>query len=540
MRSIQHPIVRILVLLLVIVPLSGGIWFLITQLPLPEWVGIGPYDTKTTITTDSAQNQTVEVERQTRRTYWDLLALLVLPLTLAVGGVLGTDWLNKQQQDRQADYDTRRNRQQRRYDKVRDARMEKVERERKDRELVETTRREQDAVLQTYLANMTELLVSKGLATAELDAPVRRAANAYNLYAFNFLDTSHKMQIVRYLESAGLAFGENTILSLVGLDLRDLPLSGIKFSGANLEKVNWANANLRGVDLSETKLDSANLAGADLSETLLHGAHLRNAILTKANLQRAKFHKNPLDDIADEEYKKLPEAARRKYKWEEAEEFLRFIVGLNDETRQQLNEQTTQIVEMQINHTEDELASLRMQRDLLTGRLDPERLKGIQAREEELERELMKKLHGEATETQDETSMPTHERKLTNQEWSDRLEEFDTKELELEAKLKRLKIELETTVGANLEGAILKNADLRDSYIRYAYLARANLIGTDLRGALITHTDLTGADLTGSKLDGAVLYKVTVTQKQLAKAATVEGAWHDGRTLRNRDVYPNN
>jgi hypothetical protein len=93
-------------------------------------------------------------------------------------------------------------------------------------------------------------------------------------------------------------------VSLVGVDLSNAYLGGIKLDGANLHRADFSaadmrNVSLRGVDLTDANLDSANFrnadlrgvdfsgdVGADFTDADLTGADLRGANLAKANLTR--------------------------------------------------------------------------------------------------------------------------------------------------------------------------------------------------------------------------------------------------------------
>lgn len=76
----------------------------------------------------------------------------------------------------------------------------------------------------------------------------------------------------------------------------------------------------------------------------------------------------------------------------------------------------------------------------------------------------------------------------------------------------------------NLSGADLSKAKLNGTQLGEVDLSETNLNGTNLtyanlRGANLLGTDLSGADLSGADLSGAL-----VTQEQLAKARSLQGA----------------
>jgi len=100
-----------------------------------------------------------------------------------------------------------------------------------------------------------------------------------------------------------------------------------------------------------------------------------------------------------------------------------------------------------------------------------------------------------------------------------------------------------TLIGALLTSADLTGANLVDASISLrnlagkepintilyeANLTNANLSGARLNGADLRYTNLTGADLTGTEFAGAL-----VTEEQLKKARSLEGA-----TMPDRSIHP--
>jgi hypothetical protein len=83
--------------------------------------------------------------------------------------------------------------------------------------------------------------------------------------------------------------------------------------------------------------------------------------------------------------------------------------------------------------------------------------------------------------------------------------------------------------GADLHEANLTGADLTGADLRGAYLCGAGLIGAHLNGTYLNEANLRGAYLTGADLTGAYLLEANlrfakVTDEQLAKAESLEGA----------------
>jgi hypothetical protein len=173
-----------------------------------------------------------------KRTPWDWLDLLIIPVVLAIGGY----WFNRQQQSR---------------------------------EFAIAERRSQDESLQAYLDQMAPLLTDE-------KRPLRRArpgdglsvvAWAWTKTVLRRMGRVHKGNVLRFVNEAGLINKHSPVFHLSGADLH----------GADLRNSTLTDANLAGADLSEADLRGANLRGADLSEAKLNGA-----ILNKAQLGTAR------------------------------------------------------------------------------------------------------------------------------------------------------------------------------------------------------------------------------------------------------------
>ena len=151
--------------------------------------------------------------------------------------------------------------------------------------------RQQEAVLQAYLGQMSESLLANHLRQSDPGDEIRALARAQTLTALSRLDTTRKRNLLRFLYESHLIStdGGSRIISLNradvrGVDLREAGLSEVDLSGADLRE-----ADLRGANLSGADLDGANLSGANLSEADLRGANLGGADLRGANLSEANL-----------------------------------------------------------------------------------------------------------------------------------------------------------------------------------------------------------------------------------------------------------
>jgi hypothetical protein len=79
-------------------------------------------------------------------------------------------------------------------------------------------------------------------------------------------------------------------------------------------------------------------------------------------------------------------------------------------------------------------------------------------------------------------------------------------------------------IGTDLMGAHLGGANLESAYLTGAYLMGTNLGGANLRNALLHGANLLATNLGGADLSRATLSEVTVTDDQLAQAASLAGA----------------
>ncbi len=249
-----------------------------------KWTGFG----------ESVQPKPDNQEIQPRKTLWDWLQLFIVPLALAAIGL----WFSAQQ----------------------DAHQQQIEKKRAMSNLQIEDQRAQDAALQAYLDQMSQLMLERKLLGSEEGTEVRTLAQARTRTILTRLDGRRKGSVVQFLYEASLINKEHPVVSLTsafvpagapkksvnvglrgadlrgadltGADLSDADLSEAKLSGANLSDVNLSNAQLIDANLSWASLSGADLSGAELPEAnlnvaLLNDANLNGAILNNANLSEA-------------------------------------------------------------------------------------------------------------------------------------------------------------------------------------------------------------------------------------------------------------
>ena len=223
-----------------------------------EWLGVG----------ERRWKKASDEEVQPAKTLWDWLQLLIVPVIL-----IGVTFVWSTMQTRS--------------DNKREDRRIAA-----DRATTEDAR--QDARLQSYLDDMSNLILKGNLLDSKSGDPVRAVARIDTLTVLHRLSGERKGQVVRFLYEARLIDSETPgrgsrfaadehASSRVSLDGADL-------TGADLSAASLDGANLRGADLERANLKRAHLTGANLV-----GADLRDAHLDGAFLKRADFS---LSDVA--------------------------------------------------------------------------------------------------------------------------------------------------------------------------------------------------------------------------------------------------
>src|SRR5215207_11002994 len=183
-----------------------------------QWTGFG----------ESVQPKPNNQEIQRRKTLWDWLQLFIVPLALATLGL----WFSAQQDTRQ--------------------------------QLLEE-QRAQNAALQAYLDQMSQLMLEGDLRSSEADSEVRTLARARTQTVLGQLDSDRKASVVQFLYEASLIKKEDPVLNLSHVDLRGANLNDADLSGAVLLRADLRDAIMSGTNLIDANLKFANLSGAELN-----------------------------------------------------------------------------------------------------------------------------------------------------------------------------------------------------------------------------------------------------------------------------------
>jgi uncharacterized protein YjbI with pentapeptide repeats len=206
----------------------------------------------------TALSKTAGEEIQPAKTLWDWLQLLIVPAIL-IGVTFAWSFSQTRSDNKRED-----------------------RRIAADRVAAEQVR--QDATLQTYLDQMSGLMLHEKLLTSEKFDAVRAVARTVTLATLRRLDGERKVEVVHFLYEAGLVDKRDSRVSLFGADLVGAPLKDAHLVFADLEGANLVGANLESADLRDARLGWAHLEGANLEDADFGNANLRMAYLVGANL----------------------------------------------------------------------------------------------------------------------------------------------------------------------------------------------------------------------------------------------------------------
>jgi uncharacterized protein YjbI with pentapeptide repeats len=271
-----------------------------------------------------------------KKSLWDFLDLLIVPLALAIIGFGFT----AQQQARQAQIEAQRN-----------MRAQAVE-----------AQRAQNEALQAYLDQMNDLMLERGLLGSEEGDTAFTLAQARTTTGISQFDGQHNQAVTRFLSDSGL-LREPPLLAKTNLEDTELPkavLRGANLSGTQLNRANLAEAVLIGADFSATEkvgqdinhiladLTRADLRRAALQEADLAECTLGKVTLTKATLQGADLRSASLQDA------NLAEAALQHADLSSAEN----IPNLQDAPLRFLKKEATNLTDADLSHAALQHANL--------------------------------------------------------------------------------------------------------------------------------------------------------------------------------------
>jgi uncharacterized protein YjbI with pentapeptide repeats len=419
-----------------------------------QWTGFG----------ESGQRKLDNQEIQPRKTLWDWLQLFIVPLALAAIGL----WFAAQQ----------------------DAHQQKIEAKRAESDRHIEEQRAQDAALQAYLDQMSQLMLNGNLRGSKEGSEVRTLARARTQTVLGRLDGRRKGSVVQFLYEASLIDKENPVVSFSAVRLRGADLSDVELHDANLSGTYLNDANLSGTSLHDANLSGAHLSGANLSDANLISAEVSNAYLSDANLRNANLLEANLSGT------ELNDANLSHAYLNDA--------NLGD---------GADLIDANLSNAELVQANL-IGAYLIDANLSDANLSDANLRNANL---------SDANLISDEISNANlYDANLSGAHLSG-------------ANLSGADLRIANLSGANVSGADLSGAVLSVAVLRGADLRGANLSGAELSVANLSGADLSGANLSGAKLSGANLSGATgVTEEQLEKQAKLlEGATMPDGSIRH-------
>jgi hypothetical protein len=201
------------------------------------------------------------------KSLWDWLQSLIVPIGLILGVLL--------------------------YNGLQDSRQRALESRRAEAEHALSVDTQREQALQSYLDEMTALILDRRLQSEPKDE-VRTIARTHTLTLLRRLDPERKGIVLQFLYDSNLIL-KSMVIWMASADLRDADLREAYLRNANLSNANLEGADLRGAflsfsNLSAANLSNANLGGAILDSAALFDAHLRGADLRGAILDGADLH----------------------------------------------------------------------------------------------------------------------------------------------------------------------------------------------------------------------------------------------------------
>jgi uncharacterized protein YjbI with pentapeptide repeats len=463
------------------------------------------------------KKQTITYELQSGKTLWDWVQLLFIPVMLAfVAFAFNVSQASTNQQLQQQS--------------------------------------KQEQVVDTYLNQMSNLLLQNHLHDSQPGDPIRAIAQATTLTALDRLDGEHKNIIILFLYRADILKyhyykhnetecgdpkvlkkqfpDENPIITLSqgnidGVTINDLKLSCIDLHNMDLERSNFSTSLLDRADLglslatnadfSYASMKSANLYYLDLSDANLQGALLQYANMRGVCLSHARL------DGAN-----LQHADLRVYT--HSVNYAALFCGQHDNsTLTPANLSDADLIGTKLIQADFTQANLT-DADLVGADLTAADLRGADLSGANLFKTVLRGTRYNAKEILVKDSQRKILVKVLPTKWP---RGFNPKAAGA--------TEINTLSGANLSGADLSGAYMYNADLSGTNLSGANLKGANLRGAYMINADLSGTNLSDANLNDASLWRVDLSGINLSGAnlnsATLWGADLSGTNLSGANLY---
>ncbi len=153
------------------------------------------------------------------------------------------------------------------------------------------TDQQREVILQTFVDDVSKLLLEQGLRTSPRTAEIRGIVSAQTIALLPRLNEEGKGTVLRFLHESELISTSNRIIRLENADF-----SGVDARLAGLRRINLRQANLHQANLRRADLRRADLSQANLTNTFLNYSNLANVNLYQTNLMQADLrHANMKD-----------------------------------------------------------------------------------------------------------------------------------------------------------------------------------------------------------------------------------------------------
>jgi len=136
-----------------------------------------------------------------------------------------------------------------------------------------TASQAQDTALQSYLDEMTKLIMDNNLANSKERDEVRTLANARTSTVLESLDPQHKRSVLDFLYSSNLIDAKTPVIKLSSADLEGVDLRHDNLRNANLSGASLSYANLsdtRRVTNKKLEKQAKSLEGATMPDGTKH------------------------------------------------------------------------------------------------------------------------------------------------------------------------------------------------------------------------------------------------------------------------------
>jgi hypothetical protein len=211
-----------------------------------------------------------------KKSFWDWLQLLIVPLMLAFGAF----YLNYAS-------------------------------ETKDKQIAEE--RKQQELLKDYFSKMQTLIIEANklsksqweplehFANEKLPGQFQPIAQALTLAVLDELDGLRKGKVITYLAESGFITKETFTINLNGANLQKLELKGVSLNSVIINKADMTGAKLTNLEFTDSDLGASNFSQANLDGVNFSSAILQGSNFYDANLKNIEISK-PSKDLSGTDF----------------------------------------------------------------------------------------------------------------------------------------------------------------------------------------------------------------------------------------------